>query len=136
MTNESARPLPIPSLESAPYWEAMNQGRLVLQRCAACGSLRHYPRSVCDQCYAMETDWVEASGRGRVHSWTVIHHAFHPGFKDALPYVLVIADLEEGGRIQAPLRGAGVEALALDLPVRVLFEPQPDGSVLPALSLA
>ena len=48
MTNESARPLPVPSLESAPYWEAMNQGRLVLQRCAACGSLRHYPRSVCD----------------------------------------------------------------------------------------
>ncbi len=136
MTNESARPLPVPSLESAPYWEAMNQGRLVLQRCAACGSLRHYPRSVCDHCYATESDWVEASGRGRVQSWTVIHHAFHPGFKDALPYVLVIADLEEGGRIQAPLRGAGADALALDLPVRVLFERQPDGSVLPALSLA
>lgn len=136
MANESVRPIPVPSLESAPYWEAMNQGRLTLQRCASCGKLRHYPRSVCDDCYSMRSDWVQASGRGRVHSWTVIHHAFHPGFRDALPYVLVIAELEEGVRIQAPLRGAGAESLRLDLPVRVRFEPQPDGSMLPALSLA
>lgn len=136
MSNESVRPMPVASLESAPYWEAMNQGRLMLQRCASCGKLRHYPRCVCDDCYSMESDWVEASGRGRVHSWTVIHHAFHAGFRDALPYVLVIADLEEGGRIQAPLRGAGAESLRVDRLVRVLFERQPDGSMLPALGLA
>jgi uncharacterized OB-fold protein len=36
-----------------------------------------------------------ASGRGRVHSWTVAHHPFHPGFKEELPYIVAIVDLEE-----------------------------------------
>jgi len=136
MENDVTRPAPTPSIESAPYWQAMNEERLVLQRCVSCGRLRHYPRPVCDQCHSMDYDWVAASGRGRVHSWTVIHHAFHPGFRDALPYVLVIAELDEGVRIQAPLRDAGAESLRLDLPVEMTFEKQRDGSTLPAFRLA
>jgi uncharacterized OB-fold protein len=48
---------------------------------------------------------IEASGRGRVHSWTVAHHPFHPGFKEELPYIVAIVDLAEGVRMSAQMRG-------------------------------
>src|SRR5262249_21358678 len=78
------------------YWDALNEGRLVIQHCGQCGKPRHYPRPVCDACYSMDAAWREASGRGAVHSWTVAHHPFNIGFKRDLPYVMVTVDLAEG----------------------------------------
>jgi uncharacterized OB-fold protein len=80
-------------------------------------------------------EWFHSSGRGSVYSWTVIHHAFHPGFSGALPYVLVIAELAEGVRLQAPLRGASEDQLKVGLEVRVVFETVSGGWVLPAFVL-
>ena len=104
-TETAAKPLPEPTRDSKPYWDGLNEGRLLLQQCAACRKIRHYPRPVCDACYSMEVAWIEASGRGRVHSWTVAHHPFHPGFKEELPYIVAIVDLEEGVRMNAQMRG-------------------------------
>jgi len=106
MTNEDF-PLPTPTPESAPYWEGLREGRLLLQKCSSCGKLRHYPRPVCDACFSMQCEWVQASGRGTIHSWTRTHHAFLPVFKQDAPYLLVTVDLEEGPRMNARLRGDG-----------------------------
>src|SRR6476660_7137952 len=92
------KPRPQPTPLSKPYWDAAADGRLVLQQCGACGKVRHYPRLICDACYSDAVTWKEATGRGRVHSWTVAHHAFHAAFKDELPYTLVTVDLDEGVR--------------------------------------
>lgn len=93
-----SKPAQIPTELSRPYWEGAAVGRLMIQRCTACGKLRHYPRLLCDACYSDAVDWVEASRRGAIHSWTVSHHAFHPAFKAELPYTLVTVDLEESVR--------------------------------------
>lgn len=126
------KPLPEPTQDSQPYWDGLKQGRLLLQKCASCGKVRHYPRPMCDECYSFEVDWIEASGRGRVHSWTVTHHAFNPGFKAELPYALVTVDLDEGVRLQAPLRGVADKHIRVALPVRVTFERVKEGLTLPA----
>jgi uncharacterized protein len=97
-------PLPMPTPDSKPYWEGLREGRLLIQKCGRCGKLRHYPRPVCDACFAMEFEWIAASGRGTVHSWTQTHHAFLPMFAADLPYVLVTVDLEEGVRMIARLK--------------------------------
>jgi uncharacterized OB-fold protein len=96
----SAPPKPSPQISevSRPYWEAAAEGRLVLQHCASCGKVRHYPRLLCDACYSDAVDWKQASGRGKVHSWTVAHYAYHPAFAPDLPYTLVTVDLDEGVR--------------------------------------
>lgn len=73
--------------------------------------LRHYPRLLCDRCYSTEAAWHEASGRGRIHSWTVAHHAFHPAFAADLPYTLLTVDLEAGVRALGRWRGDGVPAI-------------------------
>ena len=125
------KPVPEPSRDSQPYWDALHEGRLVIQQCAACGKLRHYPRPVCDACYSMETAWRQVSGRGTLHSWTVAHHPFHPGFKGELPYVLATVDLEEGVRMIAQLRGVALDELKVGLRVAVAFERATDTLTLP-----
>lgn len=128
---EDSRPQPSPTSDTQSYWDGLQEGRLRLQRCADCGKLRHYPRPVCDACFSMRADWVDASGRGTVHSWTVTHHAFHPGFKAALPFTLVTVDLHEGVRMNAQLRGAEATELRIGLPVQVRFEHGSDDLTLP-----
>ena len=127
------KPVPEWTPESEPYWEGLARRKLMLQRCAGCGRVRHYPRPMCDVCHSMAADWIEASGDASVHSWTVAHHAFHQAFLEELPYVLVTADLPEGPRLLAQLRGAEAESLRLGLPLRIDFEGNGEGSTLPVL---
>ena len=130
MTDDT-RLMPQPTPDTQPYWDGLNAHVLRLQCCAACGKVRHYPRPVCDACYSMRIVWIDASGRGRVHSWTTTHHAFHPGFKTDLPYTLVTVDLDEGVRMNAQLRNLDPGDLRIGLPVRVAFESATDGLTLP-----
>ena len=129
------KPVPEPTPDSQPYWEGLAAHRLLLQKCAACGRVRHYPRPLCDACHSFEVGWIEASGEAAVHSWTVAHHPFHPGFKAELPYVLVTADLPEGVRMVAQLRGAGADALRPGRALRIGFEEAGAGVTLPVFRL-
>ena len=126
------KPVPEPTEDSKPYWDGLDEGKLRLQQCGGCGKVRHYPRPLCDACYSFDVRWIEANGRGTVHSWTVTHHAFNAGFKAELPYVLVTVDLDEGVRLQAPLRGVEGKDVRIGLPVRVTFERAKEGLTLPA----
>jgi uncharacterized protein len=126
MTMETtAKPSPQISELSRPYWDAAAEGRLVLQACAACGKVRHYPRLLCDHCYSDAAVWNESSGRGKVHSWTVAHHAFHPAFKTELPYVLVTVDLDEG--VRALGRWKGDVPMTIGLEVKGAFQAREGG---------
>src|SRR3546814_7868151 len=102
---EVERGRPSPNEDTKPYWDGLKQGRLLLQKCGDCGAIRHYPRQVCDKCFSMDVEWIESSGKGTVHSWTVSQHAFHPSFKGDLPMTFVTVDVDEGVRIAARLRG-------------------------------
>jgi uncharacterized OB-fold protein len=135
-TDAYLKPVPEPTHESKPYWDALNEGRLLLQSCGACGRVRHYPRPLCDACYSFDVRWIEGKGRGTIHSWTITHHAFNPGFKAELPYVLATVDLTEGVRMQAPLRGVKAEDLRIGMPVRITFERAKNGLTLPAFVAA
>jgi len=131
MSDSYAKPLPEPSLDSQPYWDGLKDGRLLLQTCGHCKTIRHYPRPVCDHCYSMEVEWTEASGRGTVHSWTQTHHPFHVGFRGETPYILVTADLAEGVRLQSQLVGAALDVLRIGLAVRVTYCDVTDEITLP-----
>ena len=129
-----ARPRPHPTPESQPYWDGAAEGKLRLQRCAGCGKIRHYPQLVCAACYSLGVEWVEASGRGTVHSWTVAHHAFHPAFKADLPYTLVIVDLAEGPRAMGRLDPGTQDRLRIGLPVQISFPHDAAGVALPVFT--
>lgn len=125
MNDIATRPPQLPTDLSRPFWDAALAGRLVLQQCANCGVLRHYPRLLCSLCHSEAVTWREASRRGRIHSWTVAHHPFHPSFRAEVPYTLVTVDLEEGPRALGRWVG---DTPVLDEPVMGRFEHR-DGGV-------
>ena len=128
-------PPPNPTVESQPYWDGLRAHRLVLQRCAACKTPRHYPRPMCDTCFSLEHEWFTASGLGRVHSWTVCHHAFHRGFASLAPYVLLTVDLAAGVRMVAPLLVPDAGRLAIGLPVILDYQGRQDDITVPRFRL-
>jgi uncharacterized protein len=123
--------VPAPTPETQPYWNGLRNRQLRLQRCADCLQVRHYPRPMCNRCWSMNVDWVDAAGTGTVHSWTITHYAFHPGWKGDLPYVLLTVDLAEGVRMNAQARGIPESALRVGLPVKVGYEKVTEELTLP-----
>lgn len=136
MSDAYLKPLPEPTIDSQPFWDGLKDRRILLQRCADCGEVRHYPRPMCGSCQSMDVDWVEASGRGEVYSWTVTHHPFQIGFRGETPYILVTVDLEEGVRMQTQLLDAKPEDLKLGLKVEAVFAPANADVVLPFFRIA
>jgi uncharacterized OB-fold protein len=117
-----AKPLPRVDEESKGFWEACQRHELYVQRCTACGALRHYPRALCPACLSDRVEWVRCSGRGTVYTFTVTHQNQAAGFRDALPYVLAYVELEEGVRMLSNIVGCAPEAVRIGMPVRVVFE--------------
>jgi hypothetical protein len=92
-------PLPEPTPLSQPYWDALKVGRLTFQRCRKCSHAWLPPRAECPGCLASEPEWTAASGKGRVISWVIYHHAYHEAFKEKLPYNVALVELDEGPRL-------------------------------------
>ena len=93
---------------SAPFWEAASEGRLLYQRCPSCGHRQFYPRALCTACGATP-EWAEASGRGEVHTFTVVRQHGGKAFREELPYVVAIVELSEGVRMMGTLTDVAPE---------------------------
>jgi uncharacterized OB-fold protein len=119
---EYAKPLPEPNVDTKEFWEAAREHVLKLQQCAACGAFRYYPRPICPECMSLEFRWERVSGRGRVYTYTVIHRAPHPGFREDVPFVMAVVKLEEGPRMLTNIVGCPPEAVQIDQAVEVVFE--------------
>jgi uncharacterized protein len=115
---------------TAPWWEGAREGRFLLQRCRACAAVQFPPRSVCITCMAAELEWVEASGRARVDSYTVVHRSPAPEQIEA-PYVVARVALEEGPMVLSRLVGDEADAWRCDDAVWLRWEPLADGRRLP-----
>jgi len=114
-TEEPLRPRPAVTRDIAFFFEGARQGTLLIQRCAACGRLRHPPRPACASCGSFEWDTVTSSGRGTVFSYVVVHHPPVPGFDYPLP--IAVVELEEGTRLVADLVGVDPATVRIGMPV-------------------
>jgi uncharacterized OB-fold protein len=105
--------------DTAYFWEGTAVGELRIQKCNACGKLRHPPGPMCPSCHATDRGHVVAGGRGRVFSFLVHHAPRLPGKE--LPVTLALIELEEGVRMVGEVQG-GRESIAIGDPVQVAFE--------------
>ena len=121
-TKPSRKPLPRIDEESRGYWEALARHELYFQRCRDCGTKRFYPRALCPACLSSATEWVRATGRGTVYSFTVTYQNQAPGFREELPYVLAIVELDEGVRMMTNVVGCAPDAVRIGMAVEVVFE--------------
>jgi len=124
------KPLPMPTEDSAPYWEGTRKSELRAQRCGGCGHLRWPPAPVCPRCLSLEHEWTALSGKGRVFSWIVVHKSQHPAFWGD-PFNVAIVELDEGPRLHTNLVEVEPSAIRIGLPVEVVFDKQNDEITLP-----
>lgn len=124
-------PAPRPAEEARPFFDALREGRLAIQRCAGCGALAHPPLAACPKCARMRFDWPTMSGKGRVYSYVVTDQAVHPAFAGHAPLATVEVELAEGPRLISNLVDVPPAEVCIGLPVRVGFQAVGDGVVLP-----
>ena len=122
--------VPVPTPITKPFWDATREHRLVLQRCAD-GHVSYYPRSNCPICLKGDLEWVEASGRGRLYSYTVARRAQSPEFAEDVPYIIAAITLEEGPRMTTLLVEADPENVIIDGPVEVTWDDVSNDLALP-----
>ncbi|MFE7225616.1 Zn-ribbon domain-containing OB-fold protein [Nocardioides sp. NPDC057577] len=113
------------------FFTAAREGRLEIQRCGDCKTLRHPPAPACASCRSFAWDTVTASGRCTLHSWTVIHHPQDPAF--TYPLAVGLVDLEEGTRLVADISGVDHDDLRLGMELEVGFAEHAHGEMLPRL---
>ena len=132
----SEMPLPQPAAEAQPFFDALRERRLVVQRCQSCGAIGYPPRAMCSQCQGTEFGWQELSGRGVVYSYVVTHQAVHPAFRGHTPLATVKVELEEGPRLTANLLDVAPDDVRIGLAVQVDFVEVEEGVVLPFFRLS
>ena len=128
---------PIPNLddpEMSPFWRQAKQHRLTAQQCTACRTYRFPALPICPECQAVGFDWVEVSPQGTIWSYAVYHRAFHPGFKDDLPYVVAIVENEDGIRYTGRIIGPR-ERITVGARVKVTFLDATENFTLPMWEL-
>ena len=123
------RPRPGVTHDGRFWWDGVEQGKLLIQRCASCQALRHPPGPMCPKCQSLEWDTVEASGRGKVYSFVVFHHPAIAPFE--YPNVIALIELEEGVRVVSNLVGVSREDAQIGMPVQCKVTEVEEGYFLP-----
>jgi uncharacterized OB-fold protein len=124
------RALPQPDHASRHYWQRAADGQLVLQRCVACGEYQFYPRALCVAC-AGGTEWVDATGRGTLYTYTVIRQNRSEAFASLSPYAVGIVELDEGVRMMSNIVDCDVDGLQVGMALEVLILKAADDVGLP-----
>ncbi len=127
----SSKPLPRITPDNAPFWDGCRRHVLMLPWCEDCDRAHFPPGPVCPYCFGDCIAWRQASGRGTVSTWVVVHREWFPAFRDDLPYNVVQVELEEGVRLTANVVDLSNEALRVGLPVEVVFDDVGETITLP-----
>ena len=124
----------IPDEISKPFWEAANEGKLVIQNCNSCNRLQHPPEPICTECGAEKTlEWKEMSGKGKIYNYGVVYDCPVRLLQEDQPFNLAVITLEEDPGIQmySHLPGTPVDDVPVGASVEVIFEKSANGQMIP-----
>ena len=130
---------PYPSIDhdNEPFWDGLKEHKLLVWKCKVCGE-SYWPKAYCqnhdNEPYAANCEWTPASGRGKIFAFNIHNWAFHPGFKEEVPYVYALIELEEGPLISSQLVGDNqpTDIHTIGQSVEIVYEDHPDqGFTLP-----
>ncbi len=118
-----SKPLPVIHPDNEPYWTALKNHELRLQRCTDCGTLRYPVSPVCHNCLSEAADWEQLSGKGTLRSWIVVEAATgNPAWSEDVPYVVALVDLDEGPRLTTNIVEIDPDALEYGQPLEIVFD--------------
>jgi uncharacterized OB-fold protein len=122
--------LPAVTASNKTFWDAAKRHELVAYKCQNCGSF--YSQAIdCVSCDSPRMDWVKVSGRGEVFTFCIYHQAFHPAWKDDIPYNVAYVKLDEGPLLLTNIVGCANKDIHIGMPVAVVFEDINEEVTLP-----
>ncbi len=122
--------------DSASFWDAAGEGKLVLQHCRQCEHIQFPPRHLCAKCWSENLADAESQGFGAIESVTVVRRAPIASFRDKVPYTVISVLLDEGPRMIADLKGAEVSTQDIGRRVRAVIDLDTQLNPLPSFRLA
>ena len=125
------KPLPTPTPTTQGFWEGLREHKLLIQRCQKCGQIIFYPREFCPNCLSEDLEWFEASGKGKLHSYTIIYSTAYPEFRGEVPLLLGFVELEEGVHMMSNLVNCQPQDVQVDMDVEVVFDDITESFTLP-----
>lgn len=128
------KPLPVVTDLTRPFWAAAKEHRLVLQKCARCGTFNFHPRPWCVECGCRDLTWTDARPTGTVYAHTICHTVAmnFPGWAAELPLLMCLVDLDDGVRLYAQVTDCTPERMRIGLRVQVHFRDLNDEIAIPA----
>jgi uncharacterized OB-fold protein len=129
MTNRAD--LPSIDEESRPFWDAAREERLLIARCGECHKPHHYPRPFCPFCWSENVRWEDASGRATLYTYSTVFVNDLPPFKERLPYIAAVVDLEEGPRMMTNVVDCDPADLRIGQELEVSFRKLTDEVTVP-----
>ena len=122
MSQTIPKPIPVPAEITAPFFDGAREGKLMLQHCTSCDGWSFPVRERCPHCFANALEWRQASGRGTLYTFAIMHQVMNPGFASSVPYNVSQIDLEEGVRMVANVVGVTNDALRIGMKLEAVFE--------------
>jgi len=124
--SQDERKIPKPNVtpDTKEYWDAAEQGKLLIKRCNACSKNYFYPRKFCPFCMSDDTQWLECAGTGVVYSYSIMRRV-------EVPYVLAYVKLDEGPIMMTNIVDCPFPDVRIGQEVRVSHRPSDGGPPVP-----
>jgi uncharacterized OB-fold protein len=131
-SDAKAKPIfPVITDLNRPFWDGCRERRLMLQCCDKCGFNRYPAAPICPVCLSPDATWKPASGRGSLHSFVIFQRAYHPAWKDKVPYNVSLVEIEEGPILLTNVVGIKNEELRVGMALEVDFESLDETTSIP-----
>lgn len=127
------KPIPVPDELSKPFWDAINERRLVLQNCGKCSRLQYPPEETCRECGSVDQlDWSEVNGRGHILEYLVTYDSRIKLKQADQPYNLALITLDDDPNINflSNLPGTPVDEVPVGAPVEIFYEEVAPGRLI------
>ena len=116
--------------ETAKFWKAAEDGKLLYGYCLACNEPHYFPRSFCPFCFSQRVEWREASGNATVYSYSIMHRS------PTGPYTIAWVTLAEGPSVLTNLVDCDFAKIAVAAAVKLVWKPSEGGAPVPFFTLA
>jgi uncharacterized OB-fold protein len=115
---------PQPNAETAAFWQAAEEGKLMIGKCNACAKVHYYPRTICPFCFSDKTELQQASGNGTIYTYSVMRRA-------PIPYAIAYVTLSEGPTMMTNIVDCDLDNIRIGQPVRLVLKPSDGGPPVP-----
>jgi uncharacterized OB-fold protein len=102
------------------FSSGLEDNKLLGTKCKGCGAKYLPPRNHC-RCGSNKMEWFEAPPNGKILTYTLVAQPSESMSKYA-PYVIAIAELEDGSRILGQFSDGTTRTLKVGLQVKVVFQ--------------